>query len=257
MKLDKNSMIPLYVQLHDLLYQRIEQGVYAPGQKMPSENQLCREFSMSRPTVRQAMAELAAAGVISIEKGRGTYVTNNQQSIKLQKFNAITCSFLRPEQEFFKAFIVPTSDDLNKKLNIYYSDIDLITNDQRLDLQFNLRDQVHPGFWSIKRILKYGDQILGMLQSYLPVALFPQLAQQLSTDTRLIDITGNKYAYLPQRGSIYGKISAVNNQEATDLELARHSLVMRFQGQLFGRNGRVCEVLNVLFVPELIELEVN
>lgn len=254
MRLDKNSLIPLYIQLHDILLERIEQGVYLPNQKMPSENQLCREFSMSRPTVRQAMAELQASGIITIEKGRGTYVNSRNEHLTIQNFTALSCSFMRPKADFFKTI---SQTSIGDELDLTQTAIELVPHEQKLDQEFNLANQLHPGYWSIKRILTAGDRKLGILQSLIPVAFFPELAQQVSTGRTLLQITGNKYAYLPQKGHLYARVTAASNEEASELDIARHSPILNFYGKLLGRNGLVCEVLNLTFVPDLVEVEIH
>src|SRR5207244_11235914 len=47
--------LPLYQQIHHLLRHRIATGEYAPGSKIPSESELCRELAVSRVTVREAL----------------------------------------------------------------------------------------------------------------------------------------------------------------------------------------------------------
>ncbi|MCF8259793.1 MAG: FadR family transcriptional regulator [Melioribacteraceae bacterium] len=49
-------------------------GVFAPGEKIPSENQLCAQFSVSRTSVREAVQILATHGLVTVEKGRGIFV---------------------------------------------------------------------------------------------------------------------------------------------------------------------------------------
>jgi GntR family transcriptional regulator len=75
--LDKASAIPLYYQLKVWLTQRIQDGTLAPGQQIPTEQELCTQFSLSRGTVRQALTELAAEGHVYLVRGRGTYVSES------------------------------------------------------------------------------------------------------------------------------------------------------------------------------------
>ncbi len=67
--------IPRYVQLADLMRQRIAKGVWAPGAILPSIDKLMAEFNVARITVRQAIKLLALEGLLSPERGRGTFVT--------------------------------------------------------------------------------------------------------------------------------------------------------------------------------------
>ena len=67
--------IPRYVQLADLMRQRIARERWAPGDILPSIEKLMTEFDVGRVTVRQAIQLLAREGLLSPQRGRGTFVT--------------------------------------------------------------------------------------------------------------------------------------------------------------------------------------
>jgi GntR family transcriptional regulator len=73
--IDKESVIPYYVQLRDALEAHIRNGHWAPGDQLPGEAELCQMFKVSRTVVRQALKEMSYAGLIHREKGRGTFVS--------------------------------------------------------------------------------------------------------------------------------------------------------------------------------------
>jgi GntR family transcriptional regulator len=70
-----NAQVPLYVQLADLFRQRIVKGVWKEGEKLPSLERLVAEFEVARVTVRQAIERLTRDGLVSPQRGRGTFVT--------------------------------------------------------------------------------------------------------------------------------------------------------------------------------------
>jgi GntR family transcriptional regulator len=70
-----DSPVPRYLQLADLLRQRIARGVWLQDHKLPSLEELTREFGLARVTVRQAIDLLAREGLVSPQQGRGTFVT--------------------------------------------------------------------------------------------------------------------------------------------------------------------------------------
>lgn len=70
-----DSPIPRYLQLADLMRQRIGRAVWGQGEKVPSLEALVAEFGVARVTVRQAMDVLAREGLVSPQQGRGTFVT--------------------------------------------------------------------------------------------------------------------------------------------------------------------------------------
>lgn len=66
--------LPLYKQVKQSLLQRIRAGQMVPGDRVPSENDLVKEFSVSRITARQALGELAQEGWVIRVQGKGTFV---------------------------------------------------------------------------------------------------------------------------------------------------------------------------------------
>ena len=75
-----SAQAPLYVQLADLFRQRIVKGVWKTGDKLPSLEQLGAEFEVARVTVRQAVERLTRDGLVSPQRGRGTFVTGTPTS---------------------------------------------------------------------------------------------------------------------------------------------------------------------------------
>jgi len=66
---------PLYYQLKSVIEDRIRSRELREKERLPSEAQLCREFNVSRITVRQALAELMRDGLIHRERGKGSFVS--------------------------------------------------------------------------------------------------------------------------------------------------------------------------------------
>lgn len=65
---------PVFRRIYDHLLQRICRGDWRPGEPMPGENELSREYAVSVGTMRKALDILQAEGVIQRRRGRGTLV---------------------------------------------------------------------------------------------------------------------------------------------------------------------------------------
>ncbi|MFI1378701.1 GntR family transcriptional regulator [Embleya sp. NPDC020886] len=63
-----------YHEITDFLRDRIMDGTLPAGQRLPSEEELAKEFGVSRPTVRQGITELRVAGLVEVLMGRGMFV---------------------------------------------------------------------------------------------------------------------------------------------------------------------------------------
>lgn len=70
--------MPLYQQLKQRLRMEIAHGEYKPGDRLPAEPELIQQFGVSRITVRQALSDLAAEGLVIRRHGKGTYVTERR-----------------------------------------------------------------------------------------------------------------------------------------------------------------------------------
>jgi GntR family transcriptional regulator len=80
---------PLYHQLRQIVRSEIERGGYQPGYRLPTESELIRRYGVSRITVRQALDELEAEGLIVRRHGKGTYVAEKrveQDLVRLTDF---------------------------------------------------------------------------------------------------------------------------------------------------------------------------
>ncbi|WP_067646730.1 GntR family transcriptional regulator [Nocardia harenae] len=71
---DRSDPRPPYRQIADRLRMAIKAGEIAPGQRLPSEVELMSQFGVARMTMRQALQELKAEGLVYAQQGRGVFV---------------------------------------------------------------------------------------------------------------------------------------------------------------------------------------
>lgn len=85
MGIERNSPIPLYFQLAETLRAEIDRGVYGAGSKLPTENELCEHYEVSRSVVRQALQSLVRDNLIETERGRGAFVLERKVPIAMRQ----------------------------------------------------------------------------------------------------------------------------------------------------------------------------
>lgn len=71
---DRDSFEPLYYQLANILRRQIATGILLPGDRVPSETQLCEQYEVSPMTARRALMTLLDDGLVTAARGRGTFV---------------------------------------------------------------------------------------------------------------------------------------------------------------------------------------
>jgi DNA-binding GntR family transcriptional regulator len=82
--------LPRYREVYEQLRKHIEDGVYSPGDLLPSENELCAVNQVTRPTVRRALDMLANEGYIRKHQGLGSVVQNVPKGIGILSFSGTT-----------------------------------------------------------------------------------------------------------------------------------------------------------------------
>lgn len=84
--IDSESIVPLYKQLFHYLNSAIESNQLKPGDRIPSENELAKEFNISRVTIRRALQELSHQEKIVSVPGKGSFVLKP----KIEPLTALT-----------------------------------------------------------------------------------------------------------------------------------------------------------------------
>lgn len=116
--IDENTGMPKYQQLVESLILAIQKDKFKKGDKIPSINEVCKEFKLSRDTVLMAYNKLKAMGIIESIPGKGYYI------------NSVSTNFTH------KIFVL--FDELNAfKENLYNSFIDGLKGNADVDLYFH------------------------------------------------------------------------------------------------------------------------
>lgn len=93
-RIRKGDFEPAYAQLAAILRRQISEGLYAPGEKIPSESVMGKQYGLSLMTVRQAIGVLTKQGILERVQGTGTFV----KSLELTE----TCFNLNSLREIFQ-----------------------------------------------------------------------------------------------------------------------------------------------------------
>jgi GntR family transcriptional regulator len=114
--------LPLYYQLKKILDQRFHTSEFQSGDKFPTDEELCREYSLSRGTVRRAVDMLVDEGRLRREQGRGTYVTAPMLSpvfFRLAGYNEeMRQRGLEPGARMLRLRVLPANEDIALHLQI-------------------------------------------------------------------------------------------------------------------------------------------
>lgn len=90
MKVKKEHPGPIYQTVYHAVKNMITEGVYAPGDMLPTEPELEKMFSVSRTTVRKAVGMLLQEGMVSVKQGYGTQVLSKKTVQNLNRLTSVS-----------------------------------------------------------------------------------------------------------------------------------------------------------------------
>lgn len=107
---NKKYIPPVYIQIRDILAEKIKSGEFISGDKLPSERELSEIYSISRMTARNALTQLVDSGYAYRLKGKGTFVSYpniERDFVKLSGFSQMLKSKgIKPSNKIVKSGII-------------------------------------------------------------------------------------------------------------------------------------------------------
>jgi len=88
--IDRESQQKLYVQIYTIIKEKIEKGDWTAGTQIPTEDELCKTYDVSKATVRIAISELGRDGFLVRKQGKGTFVTYSMPQLGVDMKTRLT-----------------------------------------------------------------------------------------------------------------------------------------------------------------------
>ncbi len=222
--LDKQSPIPIYIQIEEQLKQQIQQGDFPIGTAIPSERELTERFDVSRMTVRQSITNLVNDGLLYREKGRGTFVASPKVE---QPLNGLT-SFTEDMQS---RGLVPSSKLIG--FEILEPDSDIAE-----ELQLADGDPVY----FVERIRFADDKPMAIERTYLPVGRFPNLDRD-SFQGSLYAMIENEQQLKISRATQRMEAGLVKKEDADLLQIKPPAAILMIERISYLADGQPFEVV--------------
>jgi GntR family transcriptional regulator len=172
--LDKNSSVPIYIQLEEFIKKKIKERVYIPGESLPTERELTELFGVSRMTIRQAISNLVHQGVLYKIPGKGAFVSKEiiEKKLEIESFS----------EDMEKRGLTPSSKVLN---------FEKITPDSEIKLKLQLSENEEVYF--ISRLRLANNEPMAIEFCYLPEKYFPSLMKYNLVQCSLYKLMKEEY----------------------------------------------------------------
>ena len=120
--INKFSPIPLYLQLKNSIKENIANGTFKPGDKIPTEEEICNTYRISRTVTKQALSELVSEGYLVRYKSKGTFVNSNKNTGFFHEIISFNEEMARegyvPRTKVISNRLVPCPEDIAEKLHL-------------------------------------------------------------------------------------------------------------------------------------------
>ena len=196
-----SSKLPRHAQISRHLREAIEQNIYGPKEKLPSEKELAEQFEVSRITVRRALQTLENEHLIQRSQGRGSFVCDPKSSQPALELTDFT-------EDMALAGRTATSQVLKKEL---------FPASERIALALEIEEGTK--VVELTRLRLADGQPIAIDKTYLP-AFYAQLLEGENLEEQTIyEILENKYEITIQRGCIKIKAAALAPEWALHLKM--------------------------------------
>lgn len=238
--IDFDSYIPYYIQLMDVLKEKIEKEGLKPGDQLLSETELCNLYRVSRTVVRQALRELELEGLITRRKGKGTFIARPKiEEGLVQKLTGFFQDMVDrghiPETKVLVNQVMPAPLKVAKYLEIEPG------------------AEVH----YIERLRFVQGEPIVLVDTYIPYVLCPGLGVHDLSAQSLYALLEDEYGLTISRGKRFIEAVAANEREAQLLKVEIDSPMILLDSVTYLADGTPMEYYHAIHRGDRSRFEVE
>lgn len=220
------------------LESEIEGGRYKIGELLPSEPELSQRFGVSRHTVRAALRSLHDLGLVSSQKGVGTYV-QEAQLVSRYSHGFSSAEDLLQYATTTRVRVLSREE---------------ITLDATMAAQFGCKSGEH--WWLLRTVRKEpaGNSVIAYSEIYIPLAFGSLLRESgLKREPIFAQIASQFGHTITEIQQEITCIAAMSSEESALLQVPLHSPAMQITRRYLGNDGKVLEVARSVHPSEVFK----
>ncbi len=223
--LNKTSRIPYYYQIEEWLRGQIESGALKPGDPLPSEMALAKQWGVSRIVVRQALNDLTGEGLLVRRRALGTTVAPPRRQVPIlrDRLRGLTEDLAREgltvRSRVLSQGLVPAGGEAMHELQV----------------------EVETPLVEIRRLRSVQNTPIVIETTYHPYTRFPDLLHMDLTDGSTYAILEQRYGVHPAQSRDRFVAEAASKEDAALLEIEPGAPVMRYKRTARDQSGQIME----------------
>ncbi len=208
-----------YTQLYDILVEKITCGEWKPNERIPTEQELCRRYDLSRITVRDALALLTKDGYIYRKQGKGSFVAMRPIEQKLTKLytlrEEIKAKGLTPGNKILSFKKLPAEGKVKAALQLESGEV-----------------------FELIRCLYASEIPYAVETSYIPASLYPRMTEEAVAADGLYN-TMRSLGILPERATERLSAISIGREDALLLNLKASEPAIRIERTTYSKTGTI------------------
>ncbi len=236
---NKTLKTPIYKQISNAITGAIKSGRLNYNDRLPTEKEVCKTFSISPTVVKMAYEELISEHKIKRIKGKGTFVTNRFT------YHAELHEFYHMDRKI-----------LDGNLDYAYQDIMFDRIEEDITAYRMLKLNKGESCYVILRLIKADQNPVVLQKVYLPEKHFPKYHINHEASDRIFDIIETKYHHsVKHMNNTYSPINA-SSDEALLLRIEPDDAIYFVRSKLIDANDQVIAYIASYFPGDFTEFEV-
>lgn len=235
-ELERDSAVPLYTQLEEIFRKKISTGEWAPGDKIPSENEFNRQYGVARMTARSVLTKLVQDGLLFRVAGKGTFVARNKIQTRSPAYMGV--------REQLERLGHRTDTDL------------LVSRKQKPSASVREHLLLRSGetVTSIERVRYADGNPVSVHYSHVPVRLAPTLDEHDTASQQLCVVLDEHFGLTMKR--VEERLDSVpaNEEVAGRLGMKPGDPILMLQDVIFNDEGVPFEYSRILFRGDKVQI---
>lgn len=236
---DRAEDLPLWIQVRLELRRKIESGALPPGERLPSEAELCEQFSVSRTVVRDALGQLVNEGRVYKIKGKGTFVAKRKSE---GEFVGTTMGLWEEMK----------SKGRQVRTRVLQQQIDPPAERVRTVLHLQADDLVI----YLRRLYLLDEVPTILVNTYLPTALVPGLEKANLANRSLYETIRQRYGLVPFRAERWIEACLPSREDAALVEVSSRTPLLGIESIATLANSTPFEYYTALYRTDETRLHI-
>lgn len=238
-KVSKESPLPLYYQLKEILIEMIENEELKPGQPILPELELCKLHNISRMTARKAIMALVNEGLLYREQGKGTFVSKPKEKQEIMKLKGFSEEMEEKGLKTSTKLLSFKVKKATKKVKDYlqlWDEKDLIIE--------------------MKRLMVIEDEPFSLETVCIPRYMCPDMKKETIEGKSLYKLLGRKYNYVMDYAKQSIEPTIPDEYESSILEIPKETMALLFRRKTYLKDGRVVEYTKSIYRSDKYKYEI-